>query len=147
MDAIKQALKPGGFYSVQAQGLAFEGHRMRKITRRIRQMFPGGIGSGALCVCAFLVVPPEWGFALLAPPGVATYLPMGVTIAFARLLMPHNQGLAGSITLGLSWFIASFSVYPISVLGEWFGLANVFWVLPGSFVAAGVFACFLLEVR
>ncbi len=112
-----------------------------------KELIVGGIGLGALCVCAFLVAPPEWGFVLLAFLGVATYLPMGVTMAFAQQLMPHNRGLASSITLGLSWFIASFSVYPMSVLGEWFGLANAFWALPGFFVAACAFACFLPKVR
>ena len=112
-----------------------------------KELIVGGIGLGALCVCAFLIAPPEWGFVLLAFLGVATYLPMGVTMAFAQQLMPHNRGLASSITLGLSWFIASLSVYPMSVLGEWFGLANAFWALPGFFVAACAFACFLPKVR
>ncbi|MCY4382861.1 MAG: MFS transporter [Nitrospinae bacterium] len=112
-----------------------------------KELIVGGIGIGALCVCAFLIAPPEWGFVLLAFLGVATYLPMGVTMAFAQQLMPHNRGLASSITLGLSWFIASLSVYPMSVLGEWFGLANAFWVLPGFFIAACAFALFLPKVR
>ena len=112
-----------------------------------KELIVGGIGLGALCVCAFLIAPPEWGFILLALLGVATYLPMGVTMAFAQQLMPHNRGLASSITLGLSWFIASLSVYPMSVLGEWFGLANAFWALPGFFVAACAFALFLPKVR
>lgn len=112
-----------------------------------KELIVGGIGLGALCVCAFLIAPPEWGFVLLAFLGVATYLPMGVTMAFAQQLMPHNRGLASSITLGLSWFIASLSVYPMSVLGEWFGLANAFWALPGFFIAACAFACFLPKVR
>ncbi|MDE0330415.1 MAG: hypothetical protein OXL41_00960, partial [Nitrospinae bacterium] len=112
-----------------------------------KELIVGGIGLGALCVCAFLAAPPEWGFVLLAFLGVATYLPMGVTMAFAQQLMPHNRGLASSITLGLSWFIASLSVYPMSVLGEWFGLANAFWALPGFFIAACAFACFLPKVR
>ena len=112
-----------------------------------KELIVGGIGLGAVCVCAFLIAPPEWGFVLLAFLGVATYLPMGVTMAFAQQLMPHNRGLASSITLGLSWFIASLSVYPMSVLGEWFGLANAFWALPGFFVAACAFACFLPKVR
>lgn len=112
-----------------------------------KELIVGGIGLGALCVCAFLIAPPEWGFVLLALLGVATYLPMGVTMAFAQQLMPHNRGLASSITLGLSWFIASLSVYPMSVLGEWFGLANAFWALPGFFVAACAFALFLPKVR
>ena len=112
-----------------------------------KELIVGGIGLGALCVCAFLIAPPEWGFVLLAFLGVATYLPMGVTMAFAQQLMPHNRGLASSITLGLSWFIASLSVYPMSVLGEWFGLANAFWALPGFFIAACAFALFLPKVR
>ena len=112
-----------------------------------KELIVGGIGLGALCVCAFLIAPPEWGFVLLAFLGVATYLPMGVTMAFAQQLMPHNRGLASSITLGLSWFIASLSVYPMSVLGEWFGLANAFWALPGFFIAACGFALFLPKVR
>ena len=112
-----------------------------------KELIVGGIGIGALCVCAFLIAPPEWGFVLLAFLGVATYLPMGVTMAFAQQLMPHNRGLASSITLGLSWFIASLSVYPMSVLGEWFGLANAFWALPGFFIAACAFALFLPKVR
>ena len=112
-----------------------------------KELIVGGIGLGALCVCAFLIAPPEWGFILLALLGVATYLPMGVTMAFAQQLMPHNRGLASSITLGLSWFIASLSVYPMSVLGEWFGLANAFWALPGFFIAACAFALFLPKVR
>ena len=41
MDATKRALKPDGLYSAQTQGPVFESHRMRKITRRIRQVFPG----------------------------------------------------------------------------------------------------------
>ena len=112
-----------------------------------KELIVGGIGLGALCVCAFLIAPPEWGFVLLAFLGVATYLPMGVTMAFAQQLMPHNRGLASSITLGLSWFIASLSVYPMSVLGEWYGLANAFWALPGFFIAACAFALFLPKVR
>ncbi len=112
-----------------------------------KELIVGGIGLGALCVCAFLIAPPEWGFVLLAFLGIATYLPMGVTMAFAQQLMPHNRGLASSITLGLSWFIASLSVYPMSVLGEWFGLANAFWALPGFFIAACAFALFLPKVR
>ncbi len=112
-----------------------------------KELIVGGIGLGALCVCAFLIAPPEWGFVLLALLGVATYLPMGVTMAFAQQLMPHNRGLASSITLGLSWFIASLSVYPMSVLGEWYGLANAFWALPGFFIAACAFALFLPKVR
>ena len=112
-----------------------------------KELIVGGIGIGALCVCAFLIAPPEWGFVLLAFLGVATYLPMGVTMAFAQQLMPHNRGLASSITLGLSWFIASLSVYPMSILGEWFGLANAFWALPGFFIAACAFALFLPKVR
>ncbi len=112
-----------------------------------KELIVGGIGIGALCVCAFLIAPPEWGFVLLAFLGVATYLPMGVTMAFAQQLMPHNRGLASSITLGLSWFIASLSVYPMSVLGEWFGLANAFWALPGFFIAACACALFLPKVR
>ncbi len=112
-----------------------------------KELIVGGIGLGALCVCAFLIAPPEWGFVLLALLGVATYLPMGVTMAFAQQLMPHNRGLASSITLGLSWFIASLSVYPMSVLGEWYGLANAFWALPGFFIAACAFALFLPRVR
>ncbi len=102
-----------------------------------------GIGLGFFFVCAFLAVPPEWGFALLALLGFTTYLPMGVTMAFAQELMPHNRGLASSITLGVSWFVASSSVYPMSVLGEWVGLANAFWALPGFFIAACAFAAFL----
>lgn len=112
-----------------------------------KNMIVIGIGLGAFFVSAFLMAPPEWSFPLLALLGFATYLPMGVTMAFAQQLMPHNRGLASSITLGLSWFIASFSVYPMSVLGEWVGLASAFWALPGFFIAASAFALFLPKVR
>ena len=39
--AAKRALAPGGLYAAQTQGPVFEGHRMRRITRRIRRVFPG----------------------------------------------------------------------------------------------------------
>ncbi len=107
----------------------------------------GGIGLGAFFVLSFLMTPPEWGFVLLAFLGFATYLPMGVTMAYAQSLMPYNRGLASSITLGVSWFVASLSVYPMSLLGEAVGLANAFWALPGFFIAACAFAIFLPRVE
>ena len=39
--AAKRALRPGGLYAAQTQGPVFEGRRMRRITRRIRRVFPG----------------------------------------------------------------------------------------------------------
>ena len=39
--AAKRALAPDGLYAAQTQGPVFEGHRMRRITRRIRRVFPG----------------------------------------------------------------------------------------------------------
>ncbi len=39
--AAKRALAPGGLYAAQTQGPVFEGLRMRKISRRVRRVFPG----------------------------------------------------------------------------------------------------------
>ena len=96
-----------------------------------------------LSVSAFLASPPGLGTAVLVAVGISMYLMMGVGIAYAQEMMPNNRGFASSMMLGVSWGIASFSVYPISKVAEQVGLHNAFWILPGFLVVSFGLSLFL----
>jgi FSR family fosmidomycin resistance protein-like MFS transporter len=112
----------GGFY----------GDRIGK-----RTVILTGLLIGLAGMTGFLILPLTYGFFLLVLIGVGNFIPMGVSVAYAQSLMPEHRGFASSIFLGGGWFISAFTSAPIAAAAEYFGLLNVFWVLPLS-LAIGI---------
>lgn len=95
----------------------------------------------------FLLAPPGLGMVFIALMGFGLYMPMGVGMAYAQEHLPEHRGFASSLTLGLSWGMASFSVFPITKVAETIGLFQAFWALPAALVVGLIFAIFLPEKR
>lgn len=108
-----------------------------------KNMILYGIIMALIGLISFLLAPAWMGVFLVAILGFGLYMPMGVSMAFAQDFLPEHRGFASSLTLGVSWGAASFSVIPISLLAERTGLFQAFWVLPASLLVAMVFSFFL----
>jgi FSR family fosmidomycin resistance protein-like MFS transporter len=115
----------GGFY----------GDRIGKRTIILAGMFVALAG-----MIGFLILPLTYGFILLVLIGVGNFVPMGVSVAYAQSLMPEHRGFASSIFLGGGWLISAFTSAPIALAAEYYGLLNVFWVLPLSLAIGVAFA-------
>jgi len=102
-----------------------------------------GIILALLGLIGFLTAAPTLGLFLVAILGFGLYMPMGVSMAYAQDFLPGYRAFASSLTLGVSWGTASFSVLPISKVAEEIGLFQAFWVLPVSLLVALFFSFFL----
>ena len=91
----------------------------------------------------FLMSSPIVALVFLSILGLGMYMPMGVSMAYAQEFLPEHRGFASSLTLGVSWGFASFSVIPITNIAESIGLMNAFWFLPLALVLA-LFLAFCL---
>lgn len=112
-----------------------------------RRLIMCGIAISLVSMIGFLAAPPGLGMIFLSALGFGLYMPMGVGMAYAQGFLPGHRGFASSLTLGLSWGVASFSVIPITRAAEEIGLLQTFWVLPACLAAGMVFAYFLPEER
>ena len=72
--------------------------------------------------------------------GLGMYMPMGVSMAYAQEFLPEHRGFASSLTLGVSWGFASFSVIPVTNIAERIDLMYAFWFLPFALILALVLA-------
>jgi len=77
-----------------------------------------GITLALAGLIGFLLAAPTFGLFLVAIWGFGLYMPMGVSMAYAQDFLPDYRGFASSLTLGVSWGTASFSVLPISKVAE-----------------------------
>ena len=102
-----------------------------------------GISLARIGLIGFLTAAPALGLFLVAILGFGLYMPMGVSMAYAQDFLPGYRAFASSLTLGVSWGAASFSVLPISKVAEEIGLFQAFWVLPVSLLVALFFSFFL----
>ena len=100
---------------------------------------------GVLFLIAFLAAPPAFGIFIIAVYGMGIYLPVGVTVALAQELLPGHRGFASTLPLGLTGFLASFSVLPLSAAAERVGLLQAFWALPVFLLASFLRALLLPE--
>jgi len=112
-----------------------------------RKVIGSGIAASIVGLIGFLLAPPWFAMACIALLGFGLYMPMGVGMAYAQEFLPAHRGFASSLTLGVSWGLASFSVIPISRVAEDIGLLQTFWVLPASLVVGMIFTYFLPEDR
>jgi len=134
----------------------------------VQSMFMAGIGSGAI-FCAVFTRPSWertmlWLPALLATPAVllvgsVSYngkialcltagfllgIAMPVFISYAQQLLPRGQRVATSLTMGVSWGIASILVAgAIRFFQQLEMLKQVFWFFAAACIACSVI-CFLL---
>jgi FSR family fosmidomycin resistance protein-like MFS transporter len=82
-------------------------------------------GSALLLLPTFLLFLHSEGalqFAIILPLGILVYCSMGVSMAFAQELLPNRPALAASLMQGGNWFIASFTIAGMGVLGDWLGI-------------------------
>ncbi len=110
-----------------------------------RRVIAAGIGWAFFFLIAFLAAPPALGIFIIAVYGMGIYLPVGVTVAMAQELLPGHRGFASTLPLGLTGFLASFSVLPLSAAAERVGLLQAFWVLPVFLLASFLLALLLPE--
>jgi FSR family fosmidomycin resistance protein-like MFS transporter len=99
-----------------------------------------GMLTALIGLVGFLMSSPVVALVFLSILGLGMYMPMGVSMAYAQEFLPDHRGFASSLTLGVSWGFASFSVIPITNIAENIGLMNAFWFLPLALVLALVLA-------
>ena len=99
-----------------------------------------GMLTALIGLVGFLMSSPVVALVFLSILGLGMYMPMGVSMAYAQEFLPDHRGFASSLTLGVSWGFASFSVIPITNIAESIGLMNAFWFLPLALVLALVLA-------
>ena len=102
-----------------------------------------GMLTALIGLVGFLMSSPIVALVFLSILGLGMYMPMGVSMAYAQEFLPEHRGFASSLTLGVSWGFASFSVIPITNIAESIGLMNAFWFLPLALVLA-LFLAFCL---
>ena len=102
-----------------------------------------GMLTALIGLVGFLMSSPVVALVFLSILGLGMYMPMGVSMAYAQEFLPDHRGFASSLTLGVSWGFASFSVIPITNIAENIGLMNAFWFLPLALVLA-LFLAFCL---
>jgi sugar phosphate permease len=91
------------------------------------------------------VAPPALGIFIIAVYGIGIYMPVGVIVALAQELLPGHRGFASTLPLGMTGFLASFSVLPLSATAERVGLLQAFWVLPIFLLVSFLLALLLPE--
>ncbi len=102
-----------------------------------------GMLTALIGLVGFLMSSPIIALIFLSILGLGMYMPMGVSMAYAQEFLPEHRGFASSLTLGVSWGFASFSVIPITNIAESIGLMNAFWFLPLALILA-LFLAFCL---
>ncbi len=112
-----------------------------------RKLIAWGIVIGLIGLIGFLWSTSALAMVFIALLGFGLYLPMGVGMALAQEYLPDHRGFASSLTLGVSWGLASFSVIPLSWVAENIGLLQTFRALPAALAAGLVFAYFLPEEK
>ncbi len=110
-----------------------------------KRLIAWGVVISFISLIGFLWSISALAIVFIALLGFGLYLPMGVGMALAQEFLPDHRGFASSLTLGVSWGLASFSVIPISWMAEKISLLQTFKVLPVALVAGLVFAYFLPE--
>ncbi len=110
-----------------------------------RRVIIAGIGWALFFLIAFLVAPPALGIFIIAVYGIGIYMPVGVIVALAQELLPGHRGFASTLPLGMTGFLASFSVLPLSATAERVGLLQAFWVLPIFLLVSFLLALLLPE--
>jgi len=112
-----------------------------------RKVICWGIGTSFASLIGFLMASHWAAIICIALLGFGLYMPMGVAMAYAQEFLPDHRGFASSLTLGVSWGLASFSVIPLSKMAEGIGLHQTFWFLPVSLAVGLTFTYFLPDDR
>lgn len=136
----------------------------RTVIGAVQSAFMGGIGVGAMLCAVVLQAHWErralWLFPLLAAPilsclgfaadwtlvalvgscGLLLGITMPVYISYGQQLLPHNQRIASSMTMGVSWGVASGLVGVAMWLFQTYGesLEGIFLVFAASSALSGL---------
>ncbi len=105
-----------------------------------KKLIIAGMMTALIGLVGFLMASPLIALIFLSILGLGMYMPMGVSMAYAQEFLPEHRGFASSLTLGVSWGFASFSVIPVTNVAERIGLLNAFWFLPLALLLALVLA-------